>query len=139
MYNNRINVENGWNNVVTVTNTNIKKSEKLAESYANSAKRDMQECANYLALAQRVLRECESVKDSINTSLVQELQDHLENTDNPHFVTAEQINVYEKEYIDDFLVLFQLDENLSEIISGESSLGVSVNTVGSELDEIIGG
>ncbi len=139
MYNNKINLENGWNNVITVSNTNIKRSEKLAESYANSAKKDMQECANYLALIQRILKECENARDSINISLGQDLLNHLEDNENPHNVTPEQVGVYSKSEINEIITVLNLDDKLSVIISGENVPDIDTDEVETELEEIIGG
>lgn len=120
---NIINTDNrSNNNIITVTSTNIKNSEKLAESYANASKRDMQECAAYLSAIQSIFAECQRVRDSINVTLSNDLANHVEDSDNPHNVTAEQVNSYTKTETDSLLSEKVNSNTLSTVaVSGDYS------------------
>ena len=116
---NFINTDNhNGKNIITVTNTNIKTSEKSAERYADAARRDMQECASYLAAIQGIHSECQRVRDSINITLGNDLTEHINDSDNPHMVSAEQLDVYTKTESDELL---SAKSNLSDLASVATS------------------
>lgn len=119
--NNIINTNNSTpNNIITVTNTNIKASERLAQGYADAAQRDMQECASFLAAVQRIYSECQNVRDSINVVLGNDLIAHIEDNDNPHRVTAQQLGVYTISQIDSLLANIANIADLATVaISGD--------------------
>ncbi len=117
---NKINVNKSQNNVIRVTSNNVQQLEKQAEAYANSADKSRQDCANYLALVQRILQECVSVRDEINVSYVSDLTDHVEDDNNPHKVSAEQVNSYTKSEVDELL------QNIDVTVDGISSSNLYV-------------
>ena len=125
---NKININKSQNNIVRVTSNNVQQLEKQAESYANSADKSRQDCANYLALVQRVLQECVSVKNEINVSYVSDLTDHVEDDNNPHKVTAEQVNSYTKSEVDDLL------QNIDVTVDGVSASNLYVKD---EVDDLL--
>ena len=56
------------NNVVYVSNSNVKQLEKQAEAYSKQAEKYALECANYLKTIQRILTACEGVKSELTVS-----------------------------------------------------------------------
>jgi len=88
------------NNSVGVTNNNVRYYEELAEKYASDAQRSASDCANYLSESQRTLADCEAVKTELEEDFSSGLTDHVENVDNPHNVTAYQVNAYTKSETD---------------------------------------
>ncbi|MCD8378247.1 MAG: hypothetical protein LUB59_05615, partial [Candidatus Gastranaerophilales bacterium] len=105
MSSNNINTSSNENStLIQISNNNVKYYEELAEQYAKSAEKSLSECAAYLSSAQRCITECQNVKDSMTVSLDDMLGEHTDNLDNPHEVTAEQIDTYTKSEIDTILV-----------------------------------
>ena len=106
--NNEINTDNGFrNNIVQVTSSNIKQSEKNAETYAQRAELCMTECADYLAIIQGIMAECNDIKSNIESIVYGDLDEHLDDYNNPHRVTAEQISAYTKTETDTLLLAKQ--------------------------------
>ena len=126
----KINVKNSQNNIIKVTSNNVQQSEKRAESYANSAIKSSQDCANYLAIIQRLLQECVAVKNEINVTYLSDLTDHLEDETNPHNVTAEQVGTYTRSEIDGFL------NNIDITVGGISASDLYEKT---EVDALLAG
>lgn len=56
------------NNVVYVSNSNVKQLEKQAEAYSKQAEKYALECENYLKTIQRILTACEGVKSELTVS-----------------------------------------------------------------------
>lgn len=56
------------NNVVYVSNSNVKQLEKQAEAYSKQAEKYALECENYLKTIQRILTACEGVKSELAVS-----------------------------------------------------------------------
>ena len=104
MTSNEINISNQTlSNTVRVTSHNAQYYEKMAEQYALVAQKCISDCATHVNNAMKCVADCENIKSSINSEFINALSDHAEDKENPHEVTAEQIDTYTKAEVDNLL------------------------------------
>ena len=92
------------NNVITVTNNNVKYYENLANQYAKEYAKSAVKSAFSANEAKEYLNACENLKNTIDTETMQLVSLHAENKENPHNVTSNQVGAYSKEEVDNLLV-----------------------------------
>lgn len=95
------------NNIVEVTSNNIKQSEYRAETYAQKAEKSLLECLSCTSLVQGILNACTEIKENLENLFFTDLDEHKEDNENPHNVTAAQVGTYTKETIDNLLSVKQ--------------------------------
>ena len=91
------------NNIVEVTSNNIKQYEYRAETYAQKAEKSLLECLSCTSLVQGILNACTEIKENLENLFFTDLDEHKEDNENPHNVTAAQVGTYTKETIDNLL------------------------------------
>lgn len=107
------------NNVIMVTNNNVKYYENLANQYAKESAKSAVKSAFSANEAKEYLNACENLKNTIDTETMQLVSQHSENSDNPHSVTSSQVGAYSKEEIDNLLIQ-ELSKKNTLLVSGEN-------------------
>lgn len=83
-------------NMIRVDSNDVRYYEKQAEKYATQAKENAKDCADNTSEAKKAVSDCKDIANSLD----KDLSLHIADTDNPHNVTAEQLNVYTKDESD---------------------------------------
>ena len=92
MSNNEIYVDSdSLKNVIEINNNNARHYEELAKSHMNEAIRCLSNCGEYYSAIQRIKNDCELIRTYIDRDYLSEISAHVEDQENPHNVTAEQI------------------------------------------------
>lgn len=95
MSNNEIHTDNtSFKNIIEINNNNAKYYEELAKSFMKESQRYASDCAGYLSLIQRIKNACELIEQRIDRDITGDIYEHMDNVDNPHYVTAEQVGAY---------------------------------------------
>lgn len=101
MNNKHVNTESvAGNNIVQVTSNNAKLFGQQAEASAQKAGKILLECLACKDIVQELMIACSDIKTSLENMILNDLDDHLDNQNNPHLVTASQINSYTKSETD---------------------------------------
>lgn len=86
--------------VVKINNNDVEYYEKKAAKSAEQAKERLKDCEKYATEAKASVHDCQNIADDLQETFNLNLDAHIENTDNPHKVTAEQLEVYTKNECD---------------------------------------
>lgn len=98
---NEINTEpKTGSNLIQVSNNNAKYYEQLSEENAKKTAKNVQECASYIGVIQKIYADCKNVKKELDDSIDDKIHVHVEDFNNPHNVTTSQIGTYSKNEID---------------------------------------
>lgn len=106
--------EHKQNNVITVTNNNVKYYENLANQHSKEAASFVVKSAGYAKDAEECLEACQSLKNNLKEDVFEVVKLHSEDYENPHGVTSEQVGAYSKTEINALLTekLAQKNPNL---------------------------
>ncbi|GEM_PF-4776946 len=85
---------------IKINNNNVEYYEKQAAKYSTQAKERAKDCEKYVSEAQNIANDCKNITEELKQSFDEDLNAHIDDTDNPHKVTAEQLDVYTKAEID---------------------------------------
>lgn len=143
MVSNEIKTENlNKSNVIYVSNNNAKYYEEAAAKYAENASKSVSDCANYVLSAQKLVTECEKIRDEAALEAADAVELHSNNIDNPHEVTAAQVDAYTKSEIDTIVSNVETGvytksevDNLLEAVDVDLSSYYTSAQVNSKLDE----
>lgn len=91
------------NNVITVTNNNMKYYEDLVKRYTKEAEIFAVKAAASAGDAEKQLNSCKDVKDTLKQDVSQILDNHVKDYENPHNVDSEQVGAYSKTEVDNLL------------------------------------
>ncbi|MCM1265257.1 MAG: hypothetical protein NC200_03575 [Candidatus Gastranaerophilales bacterium] len=129
MTNNQINTEiRNKNNVIYVANNNAKYYEQAALQHAANAEKSVSDCAAYVGVAQKILTECAKVRDEAELITNDVVELHANNLENPHEVTAAQVDSYTKSEVDVLLSNVEVDAyTKTEIDDKLANLNVNVD------------
>lgn len=109
---NRCKLEHKENNVVTVTNNNVKYYENLAKQHADESKKYSLKSENF------------------SKEAIAFINSHIENIENPHNVTAEQVGAYSTSEIDEILT-DELAKKNPNLVAGQNIV-ISDNADGTQ-------
>ncbi len=118
------------NNIIRVTNNNVKYYENLALQHSKESAKSATKSASYANDAKTYLNSCEQLKTTIDEETVQIVKLHSDNTENPHNVTASQVNAYSKSEMDSLLEE-ELAKKNQKLVAGENVL-ITDNEDGSQ-------
>lgn len=107
------------NNIIRVTNNNVKYYENLALQHSKESAKSATKSASYANDAKTYLNSCEQLKTTIDEETVQIVKLHSDNTENPHNVTASQVNAYSKSEMDSLLEE-ELAKKNQKLVAGEN-------------------
>ena len=107
------------NNIIRVTNNNVKYYENLALQHSKEAAKSATKSAGYANDAKTYLNSCEQLKTTIDEETVQIVKLHSDNTENPHNVTASQVDAYSKSELDSLLEE-KLAKKNQKLVAGEN-------------------
>lgn len=107
------------NNVITVTNNNVKYYTNLADQCSKNAANSVIKAAAYAKEAEEYKNACENLKETIDDETMQLVSLHSEKQDNPHNVTAAQAGAYSKTELDSLLATNMAKKN-PNLVAGEN-------------------
>lgn len=110
---------NNENNIIKVTNNNVKYYENLALQHSKESAKSATKSAGYANDAKSYMNSCQLLKNTIDDETVQIVKLHSDNTDNPHNVTASQVDAYSKSELDSLLEEKLVKKN-QKLIAGEN-------------------
>lgn len=73
------------------------------KKYLNSVTEKVTDCRNILSSVNQIFGRCTDLENNLEEFCYEELNNHAEDSNNPHFVTAEQVNAYTKSETDTLL------------------------------------
>lgn len=88
--------QNTYAGNIKISNNDVEYYEKQAEKFAAQAKEYSLVCSKYVSESKKSVSDCENVAEELKDNFDADLNLHRDNTNNPHKVTAEQLNVYTK-------------------------------------------
>ena len=107
------------NNIIKVTNNNVKYYENLTLQHSKEAAKSATKSAGYANDAKGYLNSCQLLKNTIDDETVQIVKLHSDNMENPHNVTASQVGAYTKTELDNLLE-DKLSKKNQTLVAGEN-------------------
>lgn len=118
------------NNIIRVTNNNVKYYENLALQHSKESAKSATKSASYANQAKEYLNSCQILKSTIDDETMQIVKLHSDNTENPHKVVASQVGAYSKTELDS-LLKEELAKKNQKLVAGENVL-ITDNEDGSQ-------
>ena len=118
------------NNIIRVTNNNVKYYENLALQHSKESAKSATKSASYTNQAKEHLKSCQILKSTIDDETMQIVKLHSDNTENPHKVVASQVGAYSKTELDS-LLKEELAKKNQKLVAGENVL-ITDNEDGSQ-------
>ena len=118
------------NNIIRVTNNNVKYYENLALQHSKESNKSATKSASYANQAKEYLNSCQILKSTIDDETMQIVKLHSDNTENPHKVVASQVGAYSKTELDS-LLKEELAKKNQKLVAGENVL-ITDNEDGSQ-------
>lgn len=118
------------NNIVTVTNNNVKYYENLTNRYSKEALNSVAKAAAYANEANEYLNSCKNLKATLEEETMQLVSLHSDKTNNPHNVTAAQTGAYSKTELDSLLTTKLATKN-PNLVAGQN-ITITANEDGTQ-------
>ena len=118
------------NNIIKVTNNNVKYYENLSLQHSKESSKSATKSASYANQAKEYLNSCQILKSTIDDETMQIVKLHSDNTENPHKVVASQVGAYSKTELDS-LLKEELAKKNQKLVAGENVL-ITDNEDGSQ-------